>query len=417
MHVRVSDLVVDLYQNPHRLETLEALRRELDAPRHARELADFLRWWAPYAPDDALASSVLLDAARRSVSAGQAPLVVLATLIAALERDPSNEQAASEIRAHLESTHDFCELEQVFSEWALSTRREGCSPVVCALASFTLAHLRIRYRNDPDGAIDALRDALHAFPEYPHAKRALAALYTRRARSRVAHDEKGEREDRHRAAELLYELGRDDVSEDAVSYLQRALDLVPNHSAALERLLVRLGDDELSARRLRVLAYVESAPDRVQSHCHRFELVRCLLHERRFAEAVPHLRFLSSRGYTEAEAILARLCPDAARPAEAPIPRRPPPPAFQTQSPKRHGAGHPSPSDAESPRSTPDAGPTDGVETSVRRVGTSALERAADNDAGAARRRKRGALRLVELGHTLGLTVFAISALSAFTSL
>lgn len=419
MHPRARALVDELYEHPHRLDTLEAVRRELDAPRHAADLAEVLRWWATYAPDDTLASQVLLDAARRLASIDPQDPAVLATLIAALERDPSHEQAAQEVRMHLERARDFQTLEQVFTEWALATRREGCSPTVCALASFMLAHLRVRHTHDLDGAIEALCDALRAFPEHPEAKRALSGLYARRARKRVVTNERAARDDRHRAAQLLYELGMFDIGKDAISDLQRALDLVPDHSGALETLLRRLGGHQLPVRRMRLQAFVNAAPDRVQTHRHRFELVRCLFRERRYADAVPHLRFLSDRGYADAEEILTRLCPDPERASQPPLPQKTLPPVYDSDELTRHDVSRLRPEDAEHAVYTvsPETAPTEIYDQEVRKAALAAIEREADNDAALTKRRAtRSGLRRVTIEHTLGLTVVALTSLVALTS-
>lgn len=416
MHARARALVDELMQHPDRLHTLEAVRRELDAPKHAEELSKVLRWWATYAPDDTLASKVLLDAARRLASARPHDPAVLTTLIDALMRDPSHEQAASEIRVQLERAHDFHELEQVFTDWALSTRRDGCSQALCALSSFMLAHLRIKHTQDLEGAIEALCDALRAFPEHPEAKRALASLYARRSRERAEHNERAAREDRHRAAQLFYELGTFDIGDAAIMDFQRALDLVPNHSEALEALLRRLGGSRLSLRRTRLTAYVATAPDRVQSHRQRFELVRCLFRERRHAEAVPHLMFLSSRGYADAEEILKRLCPKTERPSQPPLPRRPEPEAYDAEGRTSHDMDRLQPAGPHHEEfvAEVETAPTHVYEPHFRRAALASVERPADNDGRVPPPLKRG--RRVRVEHALGLTMFALTSIVALTS-
>ncbi len=420
MHIRARALADELYQHPHRLETLDALRRELNAPKYAAELAEILRWWAPYAPDDTLASQALLDAARRMLEATPSDPAILPTLISALERDPAHEQVASEIRLFLERARDFNELEQVFTEWSLATRRDGCTPSLCALASFMLAHLRVKHTDNLEGAIEALCDALRAFPEHPDAKRALAGLYARRARRKLASDERGALEDRHRAAQLLYELGTFDIGKAAITDLQRALDLVPDHGEALEALLRRLGGNQLPVRRMRLQSYVNAAPDRVQSHRHRFELVRCLFRERRYAEAVPHLRFLSSRGYADAEEILARLCPDTGRASQPPLPQKPSPAVYDADEITRHDVArlrpaqpvelHPAFTDE------PETSPTDVYDPLLRKAALAGPSVATDNDGVTPMPPVKSGLRRVRIEHTLGLTMFALTSLVALTS-
>ena len=419
MHSRARALADELYQHPHRLECLDALRRELAAPKYAAELAEILRWWAPYAPDDTLASQALLDAARKMLMSTPLDPAILPTLISALDRDPSHEQAASEIRLYLERARDYHKLEQVFAEWALATRRDGCTPTLCALASFMLAHLRVKHLNDLDGAIAALSDALRVFPEHPDAKRALAGLYARRARKHVTTNERSAREDRHRAAQLLYELGTFDIGKNAITDLQRALDLVPDHGEALEALLRRLGGNQLPVRRMRLQAFVNCAPDRVQSHRHRFELVRCLFRERRYAESIPHLRFLSSRGYADAEEILARLCPETGRASQPPLPQKPAPEVYNADEMTRHDVARLRPANPElHPAFTdePETAPTEVYDQDVRRAAMANITAAADNDVVTTKPRTRTGLRRVRLEHTLGLTMFALTSLVALTS-
>jgi len=418
MHAYARALVDDLMQHPDRLPTLEAVRRELDSPKHAEALSKILRWWATYAPDDQAASKALLDAARRLSSARPDDPAILTTLIAALMRDASNNQAASEIRAQLERAGDFHELEQIFADWVLATRRDGCSRALCALSSFTLAQLRIRHTEDLEGAIEALNDALHAFPEHPEAKRALAGLYARRARDRAHDHERAAREDRHRAAQLFYELGTFDIGDPAIMDLQRALDLVPNHGEALDALLRRLGATRLALRRARLTAYVATAPDRVHSHRQRFELVRCLFRERRHAEAVPHLMFLSSRGYAKAEQMLKRLCPKTERPSQPPLPQRAEPEVYDAEGRTSDDMSRIAPADPAHDPYVPevDTAPTHVYDSQVRNAVLASVQRAADNDGKPTTTKLARALRRVSLEHTLGLTMFALTSLVALTS-
>ncbi len=311
MPTDVRSLLQELHRDPHCLQTLEAVRRDLVARGRNADLAKVLQWWATFAPDDAQASRALLEAAR-ALSHDPMHPHVLAVLLSALWRDPGQEEAASATRRQLEALGDFDELERTFAEWALAVRREGCAPTLCALASFTLAHLRLQHAGDVEGAIFALEDALRSFPEHLDAKRALATLYARRADDRAASgDDFCAREDKHRAAQLFFELGVFEIGEAATADLSRTLDLVPNHTAALEALLHRLGQSaqKLHVRRMRLSAYVATAEDRVRTHRHRFELVRTLFRERLYADAEPHLSFLALRGYAEAKELLERLSP------------------------------------------------------------------------------------------------------------
>jgi tetratricopeptide (TPR) repeat protein len=353
-------LIADLRKKPHDVELLRAVQRALDDGSHADELAHLLEWWASYAPDDPLASKALLDAARCYEKRADKRDHELSLVIAALERDPGNEQASYRLRQLLETRDDYLELEVQLSEWALAVRREGAPSTLCALASFSLGLVRANHLEDVDGAIAALEDTLRAFPEHPDAKRALADLYARRARVKLRADDRRAREDGHRAAQLYYELGNFELGEQAIACHLRALDLVPHHSAAMEALVRRVGKTNLELLRKRLTAYVSMSPDRVRTHRFRFELVRTLFRERRYAEAIPHLTHLSNRGYAEARRILARLSPEAS-PPPARVPELPPPPAYDAEHTKMEMIKL-SPEDAER-SSGLEFGPTEAVFT------------------------------------------------------
>lgn len=200
----VRALVAELRKNPHDVELLRAVQRSLDDGEHKQELAHLLEWWAGYAPDDAVASKALLDAARCLENRAGKYAHELSLVMAALVRDPANEQAAFRLRTMLEEADNHKELERQLSDWTLAVRREGAPATLCALSSFTLALVRAHQLDDLDGGISALLDALRAFPEHPDAKKALADLYARRARSTMRQDERHARDDCHRAAQLYY---------------------------------------------------------------------------------------------------------------------------------------------------------------------------------------------------------------------
>jgi tetratricopeptide (TPR) repeat protein len=353
----VRALIADLRKKPHDVELLRAVQRALDDGNHAEELAHLLEWWAGYAPDDPLASKALLDAARCHERNPGKREHELSLVIAALERDPGNEQAAYRLRQLFETADDYLALERQLSEWSLAVRREGAPATLCALASFSLGLVRANQLEDIDGAIAALEDTLRAFPEHPDAKRALADLYARRARVKLRADDHRAREDSHRAAQLYYELGNFELGEQAIACLLRALDLVPHHSAAMEALVRRVGKTNLELLRKRLTAYVGMSPDRVRTHRFRFELVRTLFRERRYAEAIPHLTHLSSRGYAEARRILERLSPEVAQVQR--LPELPPPPAYDSEHTKMQVVTL-SPEDAER-SSGLEFGPTEAV--------------------------------------------------------
>jgi tetratricopeptide (TPR) repeat protein len=309
MHPKARALADQLYKSPHELRVLHALRRELKSSGHVKELANVLEWWAQFAPDDESASEALYEAAKILIQSVPDHPHVFAILMAALKKDPAREAVAHLLRDHLIAAADPHELEQVFTEWALAVRRDGGTNTLAALSSFMLAHVRLHQRGDLDGAISALEDTLRAFPQHLQAKRMLAEQYERRASTPASSDKMRSREDEHRAAQLLYELGSFETGETAINLLLRALDLVPGHSGALEELLDRVGRTRLELRIERLSAYVEAAPDRARTHKHRFELVRALFRQRRHEEAVPHLRLLAGRGYGEARSVLERLDP------------------------------------------------------------------------------------------------------------
>jgi tetratricopeptide (TPR) repeat protein len=327
-------LIADLRKSPHDVELLRAVQRALDDGLHAEELARLLEWWAGYAPDDPMASRALLDAARCLEGREDKRAHQLTLITQSLVRDPGNEAAAYRLRQVLEDSEQFDELERIINDWALSVRREGAPATLCALASFTLAHVRSQHMGDVDGAISALEDALRAFPEHPEAKRTLAELYAKRVRANLLSNERRAREDCHRAAQLYFELGNFELGEQAIAFLLRALDLVPHHSGAMEALIRRLGVKNLELLRRRLSGYVALSPDRVRTHRFRFELVRTLFRERRYGEAVPHLKHLSNRGYAEARRILERLAPEISESSERSVADLPPPPAYDEEHTK-----------------------------------------------------------------------------------
>jgi tetratricopeptide (TPR) repeat protein len=327
-------MIADLRKSPHDVDLLRAVQRALDDGEHGEELARLLEWWAGYAPDDPMASRALVDAARCLEGRADKRAHQLTLLTHALVRDPGNEAAAYRLRQVLEDAEEFDELERILSDWTLAVRREGAPATLCALASFTLAHVRSQHLGDVDGAISALEDALRAFPEHPDAKRTLAELYAKRVRVNLLANERRAREDCHRAAQLYYELGNFELGEQAIAFLLRALDLVPHHSAAMEALVRRIGVKNLELLRRRLSGYVALSPDRVRTHRFRFELVRTLFRERRYGEAVPHLKHLSSRGYAEARKILERLCPETHESSERVLPELHGPPAYDEEHTK-----------------------------------------------------------------------------------
>ncbi len=328
-------MIADLRKSPHDVDLLRAVQRALDDGEHAEELARLLEWWAGYAPDDPMASRALLDAARCLEGRADKRAHQLTLITHALVRDPGNEAAAYRLRQVLEEAEEFDDLERILSDWTLAVRREGAPATLCALASFTLAHVRSQHLDDVDGAIAALEDALRAFPEHPDAKRTLAELYAKRVRVNLLNNERRAREDCHRAAQLYFELGNFELGDQAIAFLLRALDLVPHHSAAMEALVRRIGVKNLDLLRRRLSGYVALSPDRVRTHRFRFELVRTLFRERRYAEAVPHLRHLANRGYAEARRILERLSPpDVSDSGERVMPELHAPPAYDEEHTK-----------------------------------------------------------------------------------
>lgn len=162
-----------------------------------------------------------------------------------------------------------------------------------------LAHVRAEQLDDPEGAAIALKRALEVAPGDLEVMHDLARVYL--ARASRGKDEHVAASDRHRAADLFYQIAQKVPPEHALPYLEGALDARPDHEGALA-LLERVADDLGQGHRLpaRWVAYLAHAPERPEAAYRRKRLAEAYLEAGQIEYAITCLEWLLEDGDAEA---------------------------------------------------------------------------------------------------------------------
>lgn len=162
-----------------------------------------------------------------------------------------------------------------------------------------LAHMKAEHLDDTEGAALALKRALSDAPHDLEVMADLAGIYL--ARASRTDDERVRAADRHRAADLLYQMAQRLGADDAMGYLEQALDARPDHEGALAY-YERLADETGAASRLpgRWVAYLAVSPDRPEAAARRKRLADAYLAVNQIDYAVTCLEWLLDEGDPEA---------------------------------------------------------------------------------------------------------------------
>jgi tetratricopeptide (TPR) repeat protein len=179
-----------------------------------------------------------------------------------------------------------------------------------------LAHLRGDELGDQEGAIVALKRALGFSPANPELLNDLATLYLSRASRQP--DAQVADSDRRRAADVFFQLAQKAPPTEAVPLLGRALDVAPDHEAALallERIAERVGHFELLPGRW--VAFLSRAPEAPLAGERRRRLARAYLDAGQVEYAITCLEWMAAEGDLEATEQLIDLYTRAGRADEA----------------------------------------------------------------------------------------------------
>lgn len=169
-----------------------------------------------------------------------------------------------------------------------------------------LAHLRAESLDDQEGAALALKRALSEAPGDLEVMSDLARVYLSRAER--SEDPHVAASDRHRAADLLYQMAQQVPTDHALAYLEQALDARPDHDGALS-LFERMCDEVGQPQRLpgRWVAYLGQAGDRPEAAYRRKRLADAYLEAGQVDYAVTCLEWLLQEGDPEAAETLVEL--------------------------------------------------------------------------------------------------------------
>lgn len=162
-----------------------------------------------------------------------------------------------------------------------------------------LAHMRSDKLDDPEGAALALKRALGEQPNDVEVMTDLARVYlTRAGRTK---DEHVAQSDRHRAADLLYQMAQQLGADRALVLLEQALDARPDHDGAMS-LYERHCEDLRQPQRLpgRWVAYLAHAPARPEAAYRRKRLAQAYLDAGQLDYAITCLEWLLDENDAEA---------------------------------------------------------------------------------------------------------------------
>lgn len=169
-----------------------------------------------------------------------------------------------------------------------------------------LAHLRMEHLDDSEGATLALKRALSHAPTDLDVMTDLARVYlTRAERSEDPHVAAS---DRHRAADLLYQMAQQVATNHALVLLEQALDARPDHDGALS-LYEQINEETGQSQRLpaRWVAYLAHAPNGPESAHRRRRLADAYLRAGQVDYAITCLEWLLEDGDPEAAETLVGL--------------------------------------------------------------------------------------------------------------
>ena len=169
-----------------------------------------------------------------------------------------------------------------------------------------LAHLRAEHLDDQEGAARALKRALADAPGDLEVMSDLARVYLTRAER--TDDDHVRASDRHRAADLLYQMAQQVPTDHALAYLEQALDARPDHDGAMllyERMAGEIGQPARLPPRW--VAYLAHAPDRPESATRRKQLAQAYLDAGQVDYAITCLEWLLDAGDAEAAEQLVTL--------------------------------------------------------------------------------------------------------------
>jgi golgin subfamily B member 1 len=162
-----------------------------------------------------------------------------------------------------------------------------------------LAHMRSEQLDDAEGAALALKRAIADAPGDLEVMADLAHIYLSRADR--TNDDHVRASDRHRAADLLYQMSQKVQTEHAMSYLEQALDARPDHEGALafyERLANETG--QLPLLPARWVAYLANASERPEARGRRLGLADAYLSAGQVEYAITCLEWLLEDADAEA---------------------------------------------------------------------------------------------------------------------
>ncbi|MGE0790982.1 MAG: hypothetical protein AB7S26_35250 [Sandaracinaceae bacterium] len=169
-----------------------------------------------------------------------------------------------------------------------------------------LAHTKAEQLDDQEGAALALKRALGEAPGDLEVMGDLARVYLARAdRSGDPHVAES---DRHRAADLLYQMAQQVPPDHSLPYLEQALDSRPDHEGAMT-LYERVCEDMRQSARLpgRWVAYLARAADRPETAVRRKRLAQAYLDAGQVEYAITCLEWLLDDGDPEAAEMLVDL--------------------------------------------------------------------------------------------------------------
>ena len=229
----------------------------------------------------------------------------------ALEADPACDKAAHALIDLQSSTGEVDRLAEMLARRA---RALAAMPEIdddsLAQAYRDLAVIRSGVLSDVDGAIEAYNHAIDFDPDVGTIE-TLAKLYSERSQPG----------DEEQAADLYCAIGAALSGKRAVEYLERALDLMPDHDEAMERLEGLIPVDAQYARlRDRWARYIERAGDDPDADERRVLLSRAHASHGRYRDALLCIAPVVDRGDATAlalrEAYVANLEEEAAQGAD-----------------------------------------------------------------------------------------------------
>jgi hypothetical protein len=196
--------------------------------------------------------------------------------------------------------------------------------------------------DDLDGAVAAYERAREAMPDDIEVAYELAALLAKRAGTldaRSAHDEQ------HKVAELLLGISRAVPDDEALRYLESALEHAPDHDAALsafEELAARMGEAALLPARW--VSYLGAGASGERAHARRVELARAYLASGQSEDAAFCLGPAAEARHAPAVALLEQIEGKRLRSHAPAVPETARPPARTAQPARTEPTAPPEPS-------------------------------------------------------------------------